>query len=42
MREALDAGHDADLTLMHFLAQMTDDEAASLRRALRRRRRDAP
>jgi predicted transcriptional regulator len=42
MREALDAGHDADLTLMHFLARMTDDEAASLRRALRRRPREAP
>jgi predicted transcriptional regulator len=39
MREALDAGHDADLTLIHFLAQMSDDETASLRRALRRRRR---
>jgi predicted transcriptional regulator len=37
MREALDDGHDADLTLMHFLAQMSDEEAASLRRALRRR-----
>lgn len=41
MREALDAGHDADLTLVHFLAQMSDEEAASLRRALRRRPREA-
>ena len=42
MREALDASDDADLTLMHFLSQVSDDEAASLRRALRRRPREAP
>lgn len=40
MREALDAGHDTDLTLMHFLAQVSEDEAAAMRRALRRRPRD--
>lgn len=42
MREALDAGKDAELTLMHFLEQASDDEAASLRKALRRRPREAP
>jgi len=39
MREALDASRDADETLVHFLAQMSDDESAALRRALRRRPR---
>ena len=39
MREALDASRDADETLVHFLAQMSEEESAALRRALRRRSR---
>jgi len=36
MRDALDGGGQADLVLTHFLEQMSDDESASLRAALRR------
>ena len=36
MREALDGGGQPDLVLSHFLEQMSDDESASLRAALRR------
>lgn len=36
MREALDGGGKSDLVLTHFLAQMTDQESATLRTALQR------
>ncbi len=36
MREALNGGGKSDLVLTHFLAQMTDQESATLRTALRR------
>ena len=36
MREALDDGGKSDLVLTHFLAQMTDQESATLRTALQR------
>ena len=36
MREALDAGSDSGAVLTHLVEQMTEDEAATLRQALRR------
>jgi predicted transcriptional regulator len=36
MRDALDASGDSGAVLTHFVEQMTDDETATLRRALRR------
>jgi predicted transcriptional regulator len=36
MRDALDAGGDSGAVLTHFLRQMTDEESATLRTALRR------
>lgn len=36
MREALNGGGKSDLVLTHFLAQMTDQESATLRTALQR------
>ena len=36
MRDALDAGGDSGAVLTHFLRQMTDEESATLRAALRR------
>ncbi|MGH4016115.1 MAG: BlaI/MecI/CopY family transcriptional regulator [Pseudonocardiaceae bacterium] len=36
MRDALDGGGQSDVVLTHFLEQMTDEESASLRAALRR------
>jgi predicted transcriptional regulator len=36
MRDALDAGGNSDEVLAHFLRQMTDQESATLRAALRR------
>ena len=36
MRDALSAGRNPDLVLTHFLQQMTDEESATLRMALRR------
>jgi predicted transcriptional regulator len=39
MREALAAGQDHQAVLMHFLAQMNEDESQALRAALRRRGR---
>lgn len=36
MRDALDVGGNPDLVLSHFLEQMSEDESASLRGALRR------
>jgi predicted transcriptional regulator len=41
MREALDAGRDSGLVLTHLLQQMTDEESASLRKALARLARKA-
>ena len=41
MREALADSRDADATLVHFLAGMTEEDSDALRRALRRRRRRA-
>ena len=35
MRQAFDAGGRSDLVLTHFLEQMSDEESASLRTALR-------
>lgn len=39
MREALVDSRNADATLVHFLAGMTEEDSDALRRALRRRRR---
>lgn len=39
MHEALEASRDAGGTLVHFLAEMSEEESAALRRALRRRSR---
>ena len=36
MRDALEAGGKSDVVLTHFLRQMTDQESATLRAALRR------
>lgn len=36
MRDALEAGGNSDVVLAHFLRQMTDEESATLRAALRR------
>ena len=36
MRDALDAGGDSGVVLTHFLREMTDEESATLRAALRR------
>lgn len=36
MRDALDAGGNSDVVLTHFLRQMSDQESATLRAALRR------
>ena len=36
LAEALDGGGKSDLVLTHFLAQMTDQESATLRTALQR------
>lgn len=38
MQEALAESRDADATLVHFIADMTDEDSQALRRALRRRR----
>ena len=39
MREALTDSRNADVTLVHFLEGMTEEDSEALRRALRRRRR---
>ena len=39
MQEALEASMDADATLIHFLASMSEEDSEALRRAIRRRRR---
>lgn len=39
MREAMQHGHDPNLTFAHFVAQMTVEESAAMRNALRRPRR---
>jgi hypothetical protein len=36
MRDALDGGGDPGLVLTHFLEQISDEESATLRTALRR------
>ncbi|GAA3845368.1 BlaI/MecI/CopY family transcriptional regulator [Amycolatopsis tucumanensis] len=36
MRDAMTSGGNSDLVLTHFLAQMTDEESATLKGALRR------